>query len=657
MKSPFFLLLAAILLATTLSATDYYVSTTGSNANAGTLAAPFATLQHAIWQAGPGTTIFLLSGTYQESVWMEAVNGSPGNFITIRPFGNDVVTLDGGATNTQTVLLTLYNVQYVRIQGLVFKNAMGNFSSAITVRNGSQHIEIIDNLIENIHFSTDPGATVNASTNANPLIVYGDNPSVAITDVKIMGNTVRDCRTGFSEALTVNGNVDGFEVVNNMVNDITNIGIDLAGGYGTSSNPSNDMARNGRVAENIVFNCVSNYAVSAGIYADGSHNIIIENNTVWGCGRGFQIGCEQVGKTAAGILLRNNVAFANEEAGMGIGGYNYPVTGKVINSIVRNNTFYGNVTTNNGDGELLVEYTENCLITQNIFHATNTQAKLLVTRLNSTGLILDYNLYFHTQGAGNIITDWNGDIDNTFASFQVGSGQEAHGVFGDPDFSDPSHGDFHITAISPANNAGNPSFIPDSGEKDLDGEARLQHGTVDIGADESADAPLPVSYLQPLSLTWKNGDVWLSWHTAWVYNAAHFEVQHSRDGQHFLPIGQIGISSNTNHYQFRHASPGKGIHYYRLRQYDHDGLSYWSNIITTVFEAPHELLVYPNPTSSQFSLSVNTSCFITLRDASGTIVLPATYYQPDTSIDIRFLANGAYWLSVDDERGVWLVKQ
>ncbi len=47
-----------------LSAADYFVAVNGSDANAGTLAAPFASVQRAQKAAAPGDTVFLRGGTY-----------------------------------------------------------------------------------------------------------------------------------------------------------------------------------------------------------------------------------------------------------------------------------------------------------------------------------------------------------------------------------------------------------------------------------------------------------------------------------------------------------------------------------------------------------------------------------------------------------------
>src|SRR5882757_182314 len=51
-----------------LLAADYYVAPTGgSDANAGSLIAPFGTISHAITVAGAGDTIYLRGGTYNLS--------------------------------------------------------------------------------------------------------------------------------------------------------------------------------------------------------------------------------------------------------------------------------------------------------------------------------------------------------------------------------------------------------------------------------------------------------------------------------------------------------------------------------------------------------------------------------------------------------------
>ena len=73
---------------------SYYVSTGGSDTNAGTLAAPFRTIQRAASFAGPGDTVFIRGGVYRESV-RPGRSGSAGAPVVFRPYNNENVTVSG----------------------------------------------------------------------------------------------------------------------------------------------------------------------------------------------------------------------------------------------------------------------------------------------------------------------------------------------------------------------------------------------------------------------------------------------------------------------------------------------------------------------------------------------------------------------------------
>jgi hypothetical protein len=54
----------------------------------------------------------------------------------------------------------------------------------------------------------------------------------------------------------------------------------------------------------------------------------------------------------------------------------------------------------------------------------------------------------------------------------------------DPLFVDANNGDYHLLPDSPCINAGDPDFVGGPNETDIDGEARVMLGRVDMGADE-----------------------------------------------------------------------------------------------------------------------------------------------------------------------------
>lgn len=483
----YLLTLVIILLSVSIYAqSNYYVSTMGSDSGTGTMDDPWETIQHAMDNATPGSTVNISGGTYNEKVYLN-VSGTPDNWITFKNITNEHVIIDGTGW-TDPAICEIYDQSYIRLEGLHFKNNVQEDAMGIFIEGLCHHIEIINCKISEIHFSSNPNAPINENTNSQPLIVYGveDTP---ITDLLIEGCEIFNSRTGYSEALAINGNVDGFEISGNIVRDITNIGIDIIGHEGTCSEPSLDQARNGEIDWNIVYNCQSPYASSAGIYVDGGKDLTIENNTVYNNQWGIEVGCENPGQTTSGVIVRNNVVYGNSSAGIQLGGYDYPYgSGKVTDSKILNNTCFNNATMNYYDGELTLTYSENCEIVNNIFYATNPEAQTLAledVEAVPPGLILDNNIWYHTVGADAIYIYWDGVDYESFDAFVDGTGLDNNSMFTDPKFesTSTSNPNLHIKSDSPAKNAADQSYIVDAGGKDMDNEDRVNE-SLDIGADE-----------------------------------------------------------------------------------------------------------------------------------------------------------------------------
>lgn len=72
----------------------WFVAPYGADANAGSIAQPFATIQQAANVAQPGDTVLIRGGVYRETV-IPANSGSAAAPITYEPFGNESVTIDG----------------------------------------------------------------------------------------------------------------------------------------------------------------------------------------------------------------------------------------------------------------------------------------------------------------------------------------------------------------------------------------------------------------------------------------------------------------------------------------------------------------------------------------------------------------------------------
>ena len=110
-KSAMLGLTSAVLLLFTLPSfnafsADYYVATNGDDANAGTLAAPFKTVGHAVSQIASGDTLYIRGGTYRDviagdnQVMMTLTNRTASTKTTIRNYNDEEVILSGARAIT-----------------------------------------------------------------------------------------------------------------------------------------------------------------------------------------------------------------------------------------------------------------------------------------------------------------------------------------------------------------------------------------------------------------------------------------------------------------------------------------------------------------------------------------------------------------------------
>lgn len=100
-------------------ATDYYVAKDGSDGDPGTLADPWLTVQYAVNHVTAGDTIYVRTGTYNESVGVTGV-GTSESPITLTNYNDELVTLDGG---TSRAFAPRYPSGYWIVDGLHFTSS------------------------------------------------------------------------------------------------------------------------------------------------------------------------------------------------------------------------------------------------------------------------------------------------------------------------------------------------------------------------------------------------------------------------------------------------------------------------------------------------------------------------------------------------------
>jgi len=483
------------------ASTAYYVSTTGSDSNSGTSAASaWKTLQHAADTAAAGDTVYVLGGTYNQKLKISTSGSAAGGYITFQNYEGQTAILDGTGLSVSEGegLVEIDNSSYVIVKGFEIRNykttTRDRVPIGIYVYGSGNHIQLLNNNIHDIKNT----ATVRSDLSgrdAHGIAVYGTE-TTPISDLTIDGNTLTNLVLGSSESLVVNGNVNGFAITNNVVHDNDNIGIDAIGFEDTA--PSGyDQARNGTISGNTVYNITSvnnpsygktlpngNYAAD-GIYVDGGKDIVIEKNYSYNNDIGIELASEHAGKATSNITVRNNMVYNNRYTGIAIGGYDTD-RGSTSNSKIVNNTLYKNDTVGLDGGQLLVQYdTLNNTIKNNIMVASSSNYLIYNGYTKNSGNVVDYNLYYAPGGASGAKWKWKNASYTGFPAYKTGTGNDSHSVFADPLFANAAGSNFHLTSASPAINAGfaDPSSV--IGSFDIDGDARVQGTSVDIGADEA----------------------------------------------------------------------------------------------------------------------------------------------------------------------------
>lgn len=448
--------------------TSYYVSQDGSDSNNGTSEdKPFQTVSQAIKKADEGDTIIIRKGVYSEQININK-SGTKEKPITIKSYEGEDVIFDYSDTNI-TEGIKIDSKSYINIDGIKICNITESSSTAIgiSISGASSNITIKNCEIYNIKAKSDKG-------NAHAVLVAGSSREKAINSLRMEENYVHDCILGWSEAISVNGNVENCDIINNKVKDVTNIGIDIIGGEGTCSNSSLDQARNIYVAGNIVSSCDSTYARSAGIYADGSKNVWINGNIIIDSNSGIEAGAECKGAKSEEIIITNNLLCNNDEVSLSIGSYEKG-TGSVENVQIANNTIY-----HTGTSQVIeINISDKIDFKNNIIYSTSDESIIdtgSYTSSNIKNISFNNNIVYGTENTSFNYLKKEYTLEE-FSDFVSGTN-----IAEDPMFVDNGN-DFSLKSQSPCIDKGDNSISSIVGDIDLIGYTRINN-TIDIGAYE-----------------------------------------------------------------------------------------------------------------------------------------------------------------------------
>ena len=413
--------------------TVYYIATNGSDANPGTLEAPWLTIQHAAETMGAGDTVYIRGGIYNEHVHTTQ-SGSVTGSILFSNYPGEVPIIDG--TGVDATNGFLIDDSYITLRGLEIRNWNGN---GIWIENAS-YLEISDCVVHDVIF----GIGVADGTHdfvfnrvvAHHFDLYG-------FDVSTSGGA--DCYNGtFNDCIAYTGrdreqNVDGFAL-----------------GHGTQ--------------HDFVFNRCVTYDVFDGF------DISARNTTLNRC---FAHDCWNGGYK----LWQDNVRLVNC-IGYNSAGSNVEIDwdGQPGVTTLMNCTFFNAETSN-----IWIENAADTLNMYNCILAGGDNIGLSFEQMGVTNYHGDYNI-FHNDNPNRAVTVAYTDefsLDQiATGAWTLYSGQDASSlvIYSDADiFVDQSIFDLHLSPTSPAIDSGTSSGAP---LEDFDGRARPQGTGYDIGAYE-----------------------------------------------------------------------------------------------------------------------------------------------------------------------------
>ncbi|MCX7005132.1 MAG: hypothetical protein NTV22_17900 [bacterium] len=442
--------------------------------------AVYTTIQAALDAARAGDTVTVRAGTYPERLSFSHGGDATNGRLVLRALPGAAVQVNGRNQSSSTAphLISIYEKSYISICGLRIcsnRATSANGGSGIFIEGACAAISLCSNELYWLRGTHGMGITV-----------YGTQ-SLPCTNIQIIGNIIRDSEPATSEALTLNGNVCGFQVIGNLISNVNNIGICMIGGE-ADIHPSLG-ARHGICFANRVIQARSSYGggYAAGIYADGGHNIVIAGNYVTGSDVGMELGAENPGWRASNIVAHSNLLVLNDKIGLGLGGYAAD-RGRVSHCRIDNNTFFCNNVLGLGSsafhGEMVVQFGEGNEWKNNLVivsPAGDRRALLDAAESGNVSNDFDYNLYYCSAGQPRF--DWHGVVYTTFAGYtNAPAGGDRHSRNENPAVVSLTLPDLHLTAASAAIGRGDPTVVFPLDACDFDGNPRSSGGQLDVGA-------------------------------------------------------------------------------------------------------------------------------------------------------------------------------
>jgi nitrous oxidase accessory protein NosD len=395
----------------------YYVSTSGSDANPGTIAAPWKTLQHAVDTALPGSIIYARAGTYA-GFFFERSN------LTLSGYPGETAVLVGNGVEQHTI--HVIDVSGVNIRSLVIQDNSVKYGTGIHVENASQ-VTISDTLFQNIQGFG---------------VVLKNVSQVRLVDNEFRYNAVGiEVRYGSNDVL-----IEGNRIHHNY-RDVDSGRSATGVNFYYTTGPI--VARDNLLWENHTTDEPDPGGAAIEVYA--ASNVTMHDNIIWDNETVLETGSDSTHTPCNNLTFTRNTVFRGaRQQGL--------ILRCASNSLVSHNTFDSldnfvyDLSHNRGEYGASIE---GLRIVNNIHVFGRVY---VIENALPTSVVIDYNLSYN-PGSESQYGDYLAYVDgygntDSMAEFIAWTGYEQHGLCANPQFVSYLTSNYALTAASPAIDAG-----------------------------------------------------------------------------------------------------------------------------------------------------------------------------------------------------------
>jgi hypothetical protein len=184
------------------------------------------------------------------------------------------------------------------------------------------------------------------------------------------------------------------------------------------------------------------------------------------------------------------------------------------------------------------------------------------------------------------------------------------------------------------------------------------------GSGFAAAAPLPVTF-QSFYVTRQGSNIQLSWSTSQEQSNNYYAIERSSDGRSWKQIAVVmgaGTSTLVNKYGFTDKNISDAVVYYRIRQVDMSGSTFYSAIrflknaqtqLTNIYASSNKTVTI------DFNSDVKDNVSIQLINMNGQVVVRQEFNQASYRLIVNAMgaSSGVYAVRVSDSKGWSEVKK